>query len=37
MGIILFAIIGAEIEAGTAYWFFFGMYCVAKIIGAVID
>jgi hypothetical protein len=27
MAIVLFALIGAAIDAGTAYWICFGVYC----------
>jgi len=32
MSIALFAIIGATIKAGTAYWLCFSGYCVLKAI-----
>ncbi len=32
MSIALFAIIGATIKAGAAYWFYFSLYCVAWVI-----
>lgn len=32
MSIALFAIIGATINAGTAYWLCFGVFCVIKLI-----
>lgn len=32
MAIVLFAIIGATINAGTAYWICFAIYCVAWVI-----
>lgn len=28
MSIVLFAIIGATINAGTVYWVFFALYCI---------
>ena len=34
MSIVLFAIIGAKISAGTAYWICFGIFCGAKVIKA---
>ena len=34
MGIVLFAIIGAKIGAGTAYWVCFGLYCAFRVIKA---
>lgn len=40
MSIALFAIIGATINAGTAYWLCFAGFCLlklAKAIGAFID
>ena len=30
MSIVLFALIGAAIEAGLAYWICFGAYCTVK-------
>lgn len=36
MSIVLFAIIGATIKAGTAYWVCFGVYCALKIICPII-
>lgn len=30
MSIVLFALIGAAIEAGVAYWVCFGVYCMFK-------
>lgn len=35
MSIVLFAIIGAKIGAGTLYWICFGLYCLFKIIKAI--
>ena len=35
MGIILFAIIGAKINAGVGYWICFGMYCAFKLYNAL--
>lgn len=32
MGIVLFAMIGAAINAGVAYWICFALYCIEKII-----
>ena len=32
MSIVLFAIIGAAIKAGTAYWICFGVYCAIGLI-----
>jgi hypothetical protein len=37
MSIVLFAIIGATIKAGTAYWVCFGVYCALKIIRLIIN
>ena len=31
MSIALFAIIGATINAGPAYWVFYGLYCLCKL------
>ena len=30
MSIVLFALIGATIKAGLAYWICFGVYCMTK-------
>ena len=30
MSIVLFALIGAAIEVGLAYWICFGVYCMLK-------
>lgn len=35
MSIVLFAIIGAKIQAGTAYWICFGLYCLFNVIRSV--
>ena len=32
MSIVLFAIIGATIKAGTAYWICFSGYCALEVI-----
>ena len=32
MSIVLFAIIGAQIHAGTAYWICFAVYCMLKVV-----
>ena len=32
MAIVLFAIIGASINAGTAYWICFAVYCIAFVL-----
>lgn len=37
MSIVLFAIIGAAIEASTAYWICFGVYCVGRVLKAVTE
>lgn len=37
MAIVLFAIIGAKINAGVAYWICFGVYCLFHTIKAVKD
>lgn len=37
MSIVLFAIIGATIKAGTAYWICFAVYCLFKLLKIVID
>jgi hypothetical protein len=31
MSIVLFAMIGAAIHAGTAYWICFGVYCALHL------
>ena len=33
MEIVLFAIIGATINAGAGYWICFTVYCIAWVIG----
>lgn len=35
MSIVLFALIGAAIEPGLAYWICFGVYCMAKATIAI--
>lgn len=35
MSIILFALLGAATEVGTAYWICFGVYCVFRVLKAV--
>lgn len=35
MPIVLFAIIGANINAGAGYWICFGVYCVAYVMNTV--
>lgn len=37
MSIILFAIIGANIEAGAGYWICYGLFCLFKVIMAFSD
>lgn len=37
MGIVLFAMIGAAINAGVAYWICFALYCVEKIIKLLVN
>jgi hypothetical protein len=40
MSIVLFAIIGAKIGAGTAYWICFAVFCTIRLmmaLGKVID
>ena len=37
MSIVLFAIIGATIDAGVAYWICFGCYCTIKVVNAIIE
>ena len=31
MAIVLFAIIGAKLELGAAYWFCYGVFCAWKL------
>lgn len=35
MSITLFAIIGATINAGVAYWILFGIHCACKVVKIV--
>lgn len=35
MDIALFAIIGAQINAGAWYWICFGVYCVFRLYNAI--
>jgi hypothetical protein len=35
MAIVLFAIIGATINAGTGYWICFSIYCFFTVIRAI--
>lgn len=37
MSIVLFAIIGATINAGTAYWVCFSVYCFIKLVLFVVS
>ena len=35
MPIVLFAILGANTNAGTAYWICFAVYCAARLLNAI--
>ena len=35
MGIVLFAIIGAQIQAGVGYWVCYGAYCAIQLGRAI--
>lgn len=35
MAIVLFAIIGAQINAGAGYWICFGLYCAFTVYNAI--
>lgn len=35
MSIIMFALIGAAIQGGTAYWICFSLYCVFAVLKAI--
>lgn len=35
MSIVLFAIIGAHINAGVGYWICYGLFCLFKLIGGI--
>lgn len=37
MSIVLFALIGASLEAGLAYWICFGVFCMFKILKFILD
>ena len=37
MTIILFALIGAQINANAWYWIFFGLYCAITVIKAIVE
>ena len=37
MSIVLFAIIGATIKAGTGYWICFAAFCMIKVIQATYE
>ena len=37
ISMILFAIIGAHINAGVWYWICFGLYCTVTVIKAIIE
>ena len=36
MTIILFAIIGATINANVAYWIFYGLFCACKAVKLIV-
>lgn len=35
MAIVLFALIGAKMNFGVAYWICFAVFCVAKVLKAI--
>ena len=37
MSIVLFAIIGASIDAGIAYWVCFALFCYFKVTKSIIE
>lgn len=37
MLIVLFAIIGASINAGTAYWICYAVYCIGFVVKVLVD
>ena len=37
MQIVLFAILGAKIHAGAAYWICYSVYCAMKLVFALMD
>ena len=37
MSIVLFAIIGAKIHAGTAYWICYGLFCFGKVVKVIFE
>lgn len=37
MSIVLFAMIGAAIKAGVAYWICYGIYCTIAILKLLIN
>lgn len=37
MSIVLFAMIGAMLKAGAAYWIIYGIFCAFKVGKAVAD
>lgn len=37
MSIVLFAMIGAAIDAGTFYWVMFAIYCLFQVIGWITE
>ena len=37
MSIVLFAIIGAQINAGAWYWICFALYCAFTVYNAIVE
>lgn len=37
MSIVLFAMIGAMLDAGVAYWIIFGLWCAFKVGKAIAE
>ena len=37
MDMVMYAIIGAKINAPTGYWICFAVYCVSRIVKAILD
>lgn len=37
MAIVLFAIIGATMHAGAAYWVCFGLYCFFRLVKSIAE
>ena len=35
MSIVMFALIGAAIQGGTAYWIVFSLYCLFAVVKAI--